>query len=80
MFQKSNYEYNVQLFYKKNKKYICFMANRIKYINPYIPLEADDLIVFSFYKLLESESKLDYFTKLSLDDNLNIENYFIRKI
>ena len=80
MYKKSNYEFNVQLFYKKKQEYICFLANKVKYINPNVPLEADDLILFSFYKLLESENKLEYFGNLSLDQNFNIENYFTRKI
>lgn len=80
MYKKSNYEFNVQLFYKKKQEYIRSLSNKVKYTNPNVPLEADDLILFSFYKLLESENKLEYFGNLSLDENFNIENYFSRKI
>ena len=80
MYKKSNYEFNVQLFYKKKQEYIRSLSNKVKYTNPNVPLEADDLILFSFYKLLESENKLEYFSKLSLDENFNIESYFSRKI
>ncbi len=80
MFKKSNYEFNVKEFYKTNQRYIWYLANRIKYSNPNVPLEAEDLISFSFYKLLESENKLDYFKNLALDENLNIKGYFVRKI
>ena len=80
MYKKSNYEFNVELFYKKKQEYIRSLSNKVKYTNPNVPLEADDLILFSFYKLLESENKLEYFGKLSLDENFNIESYFSRKI
>ena len=80
MYKKSNYEFNVQLFYKKKQEYIRSLSNKVKYTNPNVPLEADDLILFSFYKLLESENKLEYFGNLSLDENFNIESYFSRKI
>lgn len=80
MYKKSNYEFNVQLFYKKKQEHICFLANKVKYTNQNVPLEVDDLILFSFYKLLESENKLEYFGNLSIDQNFNIENYFARKI
>ena len=80
MYKKSNYEFNVQLFYKKKQEYISSLSNKVKYTNPNVPLEADDLILFSFYKLLESENKLEYFGNLSLDENFNIESYFSRKI
>ena len=80
MYKKSNYEFNVELFYKKKQEYIRSLSNKVKYTNPNVPLEADDLILFSFYKLLESENKLEYFVNLSLDENFNIESYFSRKI
>ena len=80
MIDKSNYELNIEYFYKNNKKFIYNLANRIKSINLTVPLEAEDLITFSFYRLLESENKLEYFGIFLKNKDFNVNDFFQKKI
>ncbi|MBD5423467.1 MAG: sigma-70 family RNA polymerase sigma factor [Mycoplasma sp.] len=80
MNKKPEYENKTYLFYKNNKTYIYKLAKRIKNINLSIPLEIEDLISFSFYKLLESENKLEYFAIKTKNIEYDFNIFFKKKI
>lgn len=54
------YKKRIYNFYIKNNDFIYLIARKIKKINQYTPLEIEDIVSFSFLKLLKDEEQLFY--------------------
>ena len=75
---KSDYEKRVLKFFIEFKSYIENQARKIKNIHFSIPLEIDDMLIYSYSKLLEPENKIRYY-ELKNEDK-NIDEFFKRKV
>lgn len=80
MKNKSEYESKIKSFYIKEKKYLENLAKKIIKINYSLPLEADDLISYSFYILLKPEYKIKYFSEKVKNKNYTIELFIKSKL
>ncbi|WP_022934536.1 hypothetical protein ACJA28_02135 [Mesomycoplasma moatsii] len=69
---KSEYELEIHKFFVNQEFFIRNKAIKIKKIHYSIPLEIDDLISFSYFKMLESENKLKYFELKNKNENIEI--------
>lgn len=49
----NNYKKRIIKFYVKNSEFIYLLAKKIKKINHHIPLEIEDIISFSCFKLIK---------------------------